>query len=237
MELPMRKELILFENIGLPRSPELVRSEIARFKNDYINTTCDLIRNSLILDEDGEPFFTNCSLILSKFGMTRNGPFSDKETTTATLRSCWEKTRESLIRIKQIIIQSGHSRDRVLLEMEHTNLESLIDDIWDVMKRMLPFTMGETTFGLVGASKLLFAVFPEIVLPIDNAQWLKVFKTVDIGDVIRWMASDIRQWENLTGEKLNEIDPSGRLSTLPAVYNVMAMAARPKGKAKSASEG
>jgi hypothetical protein len=94
------------------------------------------------------------------------------------------------------------------------------------MKRMLPFTMGVTSYGLVGASKLLFAVFPEIVIPIDNTQWLRVFQTVDIGDVIMWMASDILRWEQSTGATLNEIDQSGRLSTLPSVYNVMAMAAR-----------
>ena len=86
--------------------------------------------------------------------------------------------------------------------------------------------MGETTFGLVGASKILFSVLPEIVLPIDNKQWLNVFKTVDIGDVIKWMVFDIQRWESATGNKLNEMDYSGRLTTLPSVYNVMAMAAR-----------
>jgi len=87
--------------------------------------------------------------------------------------------------------------------------------------------MGETTYGLVGASKILFAVLPEIVLPIDNSQWLHVFKTVDIGDVIKGMAYEIRYWESKTGKKLNETDRSRQLTTLPSVYNVMAMAARP----------
>jgi len=95
------------------------------------------------------------------------------------------------------------------------------------MKKLLPFTMGKTTYGLVGASKILFAVLPEIILPIDNSQWLRVFKTVDIGDVIRRMVFDIQRWESITGEKLNEMDYSRRLTTLPSVYNVMAMAARP----------
>ena len=88
--------------------------------------------------------------------------------------------------------------------------------------------MGKTSYGLVGASKILFSVFPEIVLPIDNSQWLNVFKTVDIGDVIKGMVSDIKHWERVTGKKLNESDPQNRLTTLPSVYNVMAMAARPK---------
>ena len=90
----MRRELIMFEEEGLPRSPELIRAEIARFKNSYINTTRDLIRDSLTLDKGGVTFVKNGSLVLSKFGMNRGGPFSDKETMNATLRNCWEKTGE-----------------------------------------------------------------------------------------------------------------------------------------------
>jgi len=88
--------------------------------------------------------------------------------------------------------------------------------------------MGETTYGLVGASKILFAVLPEIVLPVDNTQWLCLFKTVDLGDIINGMASEIQRWETKTGKNLNELDRSRKLTTLPSVYNVMAMAARPR---------
>ena len=95
--------------------------------------------------------------------------------------------------------------------------------------------MGETSYGLVGASKMLFAVLPEIVLPVDNIQWLKVFKTVDIGDVINRMAIDIQEWENITQQRFSELDHSKMLTTLPSVYNVMAMDARPKG-AKGSQE-
>lgn len=44
--------------------------------------------------------------------------------------------------------------------------------------------------------------------------WLKMFKTVDIGDIIEGMVLDIQQWENETGQKLNEMDP--QLTTLPS---------------------
>jgi hypothetical protein len=71
-----------------------------------------------------------------------------------------------------------------------------------MIKQLLPFTIGETSYGLVGASKILFAVLPEIVLPVDNNQWLKVFKTVDIGDVINRMVYEIEQWENITQQNL-----------------------------------
>jgi len=87
--------------------------------------------------------------------------------------------------------------------------------------------MGKTSYGLVGASKILFAVFPELVLPIDNRQWLHVFKTVDLGDVLRRMVSDIQRWEIVKGIKLNELGSSKGFTTLPSVYNVMAMKAKP----------
>ena len=77
-----------------------------------------------------------------------------------------------------------------------------------------------------GASKILFAVLPEIVLPVDNKQWLDVFRTVDLGDVINCMVCDIQEWESATHSKLNEMDKQRRLTTLPSVYNVMAMGAR-----------
>jgi hypothetical protein len=94
--------------------------------------------------------------------------------------------------------------------------------------------MGKTSWGLVGASKILFSVLPEIVLPVDNSMWLNVFKTVDLGDVIKGMAYDIQMWENATSMKLNEMYPKQRLTTLPSAYNVMAMAARP-GKIKESN--
>jgi hypothetical protein len=90
--------------------------------------------------------------------------------------------------------------------------------------------MGKTSYGLVGASKILFSVLPEIVLPVDNNMWLSLFKTVDLGDVLRGMILDIQQWEKVSGMKLNELDPQHKLTTLPSAYNVMAMAARLKNK-------
>jgi hypothetical protein len=36
--------------------------------------------------------------------------------------------------------------------------------------------MGKNTLGLVAASKVLFAVLPEVALPIDNTQWRRVLK-------------------------------------------------------------
>jgi hypothetical protein len=42
------------------------------------------------------------------------------------------------------------------------------------------------------------------------------------------MVLDIQKWESETGRQFNDLDHSKRLTTLPSVYNVMAMDARPK---------
>jgi hypothetical protein len=166
--------------------------------------------------------------------MTRSGPFKGvaiKENGNVNrkeiLLACWKNVGGHLIEIRNSILESGHSRDRYLVELGESERAELIAKIWSITKQLLPLTMGKTSYGLVGASKILFAVLPEIVLPVDNKQWLNVFKTVDIGDVITEMVFDIQHWEKETGEKLNERDPQKRLTTLPSVYNVMAMAARP----------
>ncbi|MFO7996427.1 MAG: hypothetical protein R6U93_04685 [Dehalococcoidia bacterium] len=224
----MRKDRILFDCADAARSPAEIRTEISGFRDDYINATWQVIQESEELDDDGAVFVACASLILKKFGMTRRGPFGKNKSMEATLRNCWDEVGGLLTNIKQSLVQSGHPRGRLLLELDESRRDKVIADIWNAMKRLLPYTMGDTAYGLVGASKILFSVFPEIVLPIDNRQWLYVFQTVDITDVIKWMAVDIRRWENLTTEKLNELDITGRLTTLPSVYNVMAMAARPR---------
>ena len=89
--------------------------------------------------------------------------------------------------------------------------------------------MGKTSYGLVGASKILFSVLPEIALPVDNAEWVTVFKTVDYADVINLMADEIKAWEEQTERELQGSDEN-KYTTLPAVYNVMAMKAKLKSK-------
>ena len=222
----MSSNKILFTSDGKAITPTKIRDKIAHFGDSYINATQKIIQYSEKLDRDGEVFIKCVSLILSNFGMTRSGPFK-KGVNKKILPDCWSKIGGHLIAINRLILKSGCSRDRLLLELDQQQLEELIAEIWLVMKQLLPFTMGKTTYGLVGASKILFAVLPEIVLPIDNKQWLHVFKTVDIGDVINQMISEIKYWETATGARLNDMDPLGRLTTLPSVYNVMAMSARP----------
>ncbi len=133
-----------------------------------------------------------------------------------------------MLEIRKSIHASGFSRDRYLLEITNEERERSIGKIWLMTKAILPVTMSPGSYGLVGASKILFSVLPEIVLPTDNAQWMQVFKTVDLGDVICFMAADIQRWEEATGTQLNMVEPTSRLTTLPSIYNAVALEARPK---------
>jgi hypothetical protein len=217
---------ILFDEKGQAISPIEISERIIAFGNSYNDAVREIINDSKVLDNDGEVFIKCASRILKNFGMTRSGPFHVN--CNERLRDCWNAVGANLIEIKNSIAQSGLPRDRYILELSQQEREVLIEEIWLITKKLLPFTMGETSYGLVGASKILFSVLPEIVLPIDNAEWLHVFKTVDIGDVLHCMVFDIQKWEEIKEMQLNDLDPSKRLTTLPSVYNVMAMLARPK---------
>jgi hypothetical protein len=217
---------ILFDENGLEISPDKISKRIIEFGDSYNDAVKEIIHNSRVVDNDGEVFIKCASRILSNFGMTRRGAFHGNS--NEILRNCWDAVGTNLIEINNSVRKSGLSRERYILEIGEHERELLIAEIWLITKKLLPFTMGKTSYGLVGASKILFSVFPEIVLPIDNAEWLHVFNTVDLGDVLRRMVYDIQNWEGITGRQLNDLDHSKRLTTLPSVYNVMAMNARPK---------
>ncbi|MFA5375522.1 MAG: hypothetical protein WC455_07195 [Dehalococcoidia bacterium] len=217
---------ILFNIEGRAIAPEYISEKIGAFGDKYNDATSEIIRKSETLDKD---IFLQCaSRILSSFGMTRSGPFH--EDCEGTLRNCWRAIGSHLVEINKSVRKSGISRNRYIVEINDAERDALIDEIWLITKKLLPLTMGKTSYGLVGASKILFSVLPEIVLPIDNSQWVSVFQTVDMSDILHRMVSDIKKWEKITGKRLNELDPSKpkKLTTLPSVYNVMAMAARPK---------
>lgn len=196
-----------------------------QFGESYKDTTRDIILGSRVLDKEGRAFIRCASQLLANFKMTRRGVFH--ENLDETLLKCWHTISSGLLDIKSSIQESNLSRERFLLEISDVEREKFVADIWHMTKALLPFTMGTHSYGLVGASKILFSVLPELTLPTDNMQWKRLFKTVDLGDVIRFMAEDIHKWEQGTGMQLNLLDKSKRLTTLPSVYNVMAMAARP----------
>ncbi|MFC1895625.1 hypothetical protein ACFL0Q_03040 [Thermodesulfobacteriota bacterium] len=229
----MGSENLLFNPEGKAMTPDEIREKIAPFR--YKKATQEIIGRSKGLDKDGKVFVECTARILSSFGMTRSGPFKGVGIASngnvngkEILLECWKEIGDDLITIRNSVRQDGYSSDRYLLELSSVDRERLIAQIWAMTKRLLPFTIGKTTYGLVGASKILFAVLPEIVLPVDNQQWRELFKTVDLGDIIHRMTDDIKQWEDVTKHKLNEVDRFHKLTTLPSVYNVITMDAKSK---------
>jgi hypothetical protein len=217
---------ILFDVDCHAISPVAISERISAFGNSYNDAVKEIIDGSKVLDDDGVVFIKCASRILSSFKMTRSGPFH--ENMDERLHDCWDAVGANLMGINNSVRTSGLRRDRYIAELGKLERAELIREIWRITKELLPYTMGNTSYGLVGASKILFSVLPEIVLPIDNAEWLHLFKTVDLGDVLHRMVDEIQEWERITGRQLNDLDYSKRLTTLPSVYNVMAMAARPQ---------
>lgn len=223
---------LLFNDVGAMH-PEEIRQKIDDFP--YKEATRDIIRKSATLDAQGEVFVGCAGRILTNFGMVRSGPFhgvhlsaSGRVEGDQILRKCWGEISHDVIEIHNSIRVNDHSRERYILELSRLDLDEVTARIWSMTKRLLQHTKGKRSHGLVGASKILYSVLPEIVIPVDNSMWLDVFGTVDLGDVIKRIAAEIKEWEGVTHQRLNEMDASGMLTTLPSVYNVMAMAARPE---------
>lgn len=222
----MNPREILFDAKGDAICHREISERIKAFGESYKDTTREIINSSKVLDNNGKVFIECASQLLKNFGMTRKGLFH-RNKIDETLHNCWNAVGDDL-KINKSVRKSGLPRDRYLVELSVQEREGLIAEIWLITKKLLPIIIVKPCFGLVGASKILFSILPEIVLPIDNDEWYFVFKTVDIGDVLHRMVFDIQKWEGITGRQLNDLDQSKRLTTLPSVYNVMAMYARPK---------
>lgn len=231
----MKSEIqILFNSKKEPYSPLYIKDQIEGFGFGYNKAVVDILEWSNILDNEGEVFLRCATRILTNFKMTRNGPFkglkldeTGKVVNGKILKKCWEIIGPDILEIKYSINKTRTYPGRFLLDSSKKDRDTVIRKVWSSTKKILPYTMGKHSYGLVGASKILFSVLPEVILPTDNTQWTQLFKTVDLGDVIKTMATDIEFWEKETSEKLDLIGATNKLSTLPAVYNVMAMSARP----------
>lgn len=227
---------ILFNKRGNPRTAKEIKTCVADFGGGYNRIVCKVIESS----KDGlnkDVFRQNVAILMPNFLMTRAGPFKGVDFVHGTVEDpkgqiagCWDTVGNRVVQLRGYLDrQRKGSRVRVLVDMPDPARQETSSELWKIFKRLEPICRGKTTLGLVGASKVLFSVLPEVALPIDNAEWRKVFKTIDFSDIILAMADEISVWEKQTGARLDACDSEGKL-TLPAVYNVMAMKARPKAK-------
>ncbi len=223
---------VLFDNNDNPITPDDIRQSIEDFGFKYNRVVKQVIENSE-RRLDKRAFCENISTLLPSFMMTRNGPFKGVRIIRGILQDpngiiarCWKEVGRNAMNLKEILVQQKKNRVRVLIDMNLPLQEEVAGRLWVLFKKLVPLCMGKNTYGLVGASKILFAILPEVALPIDNSQWVSVFRTIDYGDIIRSMAIEITKWEEQSGQLLDDCSPYESF-TLPAIYNVMAMKARP----------
>lgn len=223
---------VLFDNSGNPHHKAYLEECVKNFGRSYSKTVQEIISDTQ--DRVDEVIFVNnAAKLMSNFKMTRSGPFkgvkvSDRkgfDNDRGILKKSWNAIEKSVLDLKQFLTgRPTTPRARILIEISKDERNQVSEELWYMFKLLLPICMSDTTLGLVGASKLLFSVLPEVALPVDNNQWRRLFKTVDYSDVICLMATEIIEWEKLTGKRIDDCGP--KTSTLPAIYNVMAMEAR-----------
>ena len=223
---------VLFDSSGNPHPKAYIKKCVGKFGRSYSLTIREIISATQDRIDKGI-FLNNTAKLMSNFKMTRKGPFKGVgvfnrngfDNDRGILSESWNAIGESVLDLKEFLTRLPNAtRERVLVEISEVERKQVAGKLWYMFKQLLPLCMSKTSFGLVGASKLLFSVFPEVALPIDSNQWRKVFKTVDYSDIICLMANEIIEWERLLGQKIDVCDHN--LSTLPAIYNVMAMGAR-----------
>ena len=223
---------VLFDSNDNPFAPSYIRHSIEDFGHKYNQVVHQVIENSGRRLDKGV-FCENIATLIPNFKMTRKGPFEGIRIVGGALQDpkgiialCWREVGNSAMALKEFLNRQNKGRVRVLVEIALPVKEEVAGRLWVMFKKVVPLCMGEYTYGLVGASKILFAVLPEVALPIDNSQWLNVFRTIDYGDIIMAMAAEIAKWEERSGQLLDDCSPYESF-TLPAIYNVMAMKARP----------
>lgn len=223
---------VLFDNSGNPHPKAYIEKCLEKFGRSYSLTVQEIIGATQDRIDKGI-FLNNAAKLMSNFKMTRRGPFKGVrvfnrkgfDNDRGILSESWKAIGESVLDLKKFLISRPNAtRERVLVEISEVERKQVAGKLWYMFKQLLPLCMSETSLGLVGASKLLFSVFPEVALPVDNNQWRKLFQTVDYSDVICLMANEVIEWERLLGQKIDACDRN--ISTLPSIYNVMAMGAR-----------
>lgn len=225
---------VLFDKLGNPYDPAFIGKTILDFGKSYNRTVTEIIRKTT--DRLSKEVFYECvGKLMPNFQMTRSGPFKGIKYSNGRVKDpdgqiekCWVEIGDDVVNLRNYIDRfHKKERGRVILGMSNEAQNEIVKRLSAIFNKLLPVCMGKSTSGRVGASKVLFAVLPEVSLPVDTTQWKKVFKTIDYGEIISQMIIEIINWESASGCQLNSCSPYDDF-TLPATYNVLAMKARPK---------
>ena len=229
---------ILFHENGDPLDPRCIERFIWAFPNSYRKVVETIIEKSERLDQSVFKFLV--ARLMPSFGMTRNPKFAfhgvkiDKKGAVSdpkhVIDACWKEVGKKMIRLKDYINEKACGlRNRVIADLPPASKDYAIRECSQLFEKLHGVAVENSEVGSVGASKVLFATFPEIALPVDNMEWKFVFKDMTYREVLFTMAKEINEWERKSKKHLDALDPYP-MATLPGIYNVMAMSIREKEK-------
>jgi hypothetical protein len=227
---------VLFDENRNPIDVARINRLVADFSESYAKVVREIIGNSVTLKR--ETFRQNVATLLPPFGMTRVGVFHGLKIEKGIIKDpnrvldiCWIEAKNELLDLKSSLSQQfSHQRSRAILELSPETRKEIVAEVSELFDKLEWITVNGSNIGPVGASKILFAVLPEIALPVDKAEWNYVFRTHSYGKLLFIMIDEISEWEQQSKPThLETLDPNP-LTTLTSVYNVMAMEAREKCK-------
>jgi hypothetical protein len=225
---------VLFDKKGNSIAIPSIKREISGFGESYNRVVKTIIDKSAGLGALSESMFKlNVATLMPNFSMTRRGAFHGVKIVggsildpNGALDACWIEAKNGLQDLRKHINDKSFDRTRAILELPQESRNYVIERMSELFDKLEWTTIKGSDVGPVGASKILFSVLPEIGLPVDNNEWKYVFRTHSYGRVLVTMIEEIKEWEKRSRASLETFDPKPP-TTLPSIYNVMAMAARP----------
>jgi len=204
---------------------------VSDFSESYREVVKVILTNSITLNRDAFRF--NAATLMPSFGMTRRGAFYGLRIADGVIRDpnhaldiCWTQVSDELQDLKKYINKNTSNRSRAILGLSPGSRNHVIGIASQLFEKLKWTSVKGSDVGRVGASKILFAVLPEIALPVDTAEWNYVFRTDNYGSVLSTMIDETKEWEGKTKTPFESLDSPP--TTIPSIYNVMAMNARPK---------
>jgi hypothetical protein len=235
MQRPFR--ILFYEEDGNPLDYRCIERFIKAFPKSYQNVVEKIVVRSERLDK--RAFGYNLAELMPSFKMTRAGAFHglrivEKRMVTDpnnVIGLCWDQIGEELQELKGYIeANASCPRSRVITDLPPKSRDHIIDVTAGLFEKLNNVCIKSSRVGRVGASKVLFTALPEIALPVDNLEWKQVFKTDRYDVILSTMSKEIIEWEKRVRKPLETLSPH-TAKTLPAIYNILAMAARDLTKA------
>lgn len=223
---------MLFDKVGNPIDMPSIQHLIRDFGKSYTKVMKAVITNSITLNRD--TFRLNVATLMPSFGMTRKGAFHGLKIVDGVIQDpngvldiCWAQANQGLHDLKKCVAEIAlDRRSRTIVELSAQSRSYTISAASELFDKLKWTSANGSDVGRVAATKILFAVLPEIALPVDNAEWDDVFRTDSYGKILSDMVDEINEWERESGRPLDTLEPCPP-TTLTSIYNVMAMAARP----------